>query len=92
MFPVMLRIESLDPGIRNKTEHMHLLMLLPHGTTNYDVYLAPAVKELRLAATEGIKLVGASVGFRSRCFLMCVSGDLRAIPGLIGRFRDPKLE
>ena len=82
MFPVMVRVDSLPPEVRDKTEYLHLLMLLPHGVKNYDVFMAPAIKELRMAAMDGIKLrTGPAANMMSRCCLLCASGDLRAIPG-----------
>lgn len=88
--PVVVKIESASARIRFKEHAMHMLTLIPPCYSALDTYLRPAVHELASLREHGATIVladGRTVV--SRVLVVQLCGDYRALPGLIGTFRDP---
>lgn len=95
-WPVMVRLETLPVCMRYKVKNMHVAMLLPSSMRNMDLFLTPLVDELcclrggvtmEIKRSKPMRDITADV----RGGIVTVSGDLRAIPKMMRKVRDPAL-
>lgn len=88
--PIMVKIDSLPPSLRYKLDFLHCVGIIPSGYANLDLYLSVPLQEIAVLCHRGldVNLKDGTVQ-RVRVKLMKVEGDLRALPGIIGIWRDP---
>lgn len=85
VFPIAVKIESAPPQYR-----VPLMSLLFKGSyANIDIYLLHLVRELIIASREGLMIMINGRLTRVRICVIGVGGDLRALPGMIGKYQDP---
>lgn len=93
VFPISVRIESLPPNVRSLPEANHMLMLLEGNYENMDTYMIHVAAELKGLAEDGVAINVAGVGLKTvRVHVGTIEGDLRALPSLVGKYRDPAMK
>lgn len=93
VFPVSVRIESLPPQVRNAPETQHMMLLSKADFTDIDVSLVHVAAELKRLAETGVEIEIAGVGRKTvKVHVGTIEGDLRALPSLVGKYRDPAVE
>lgn len=88
--PIMIKIESLPASVRYKGSFQHCAGIIPPGYSNLDLYLSPLVQELMVYMQTGARVILANNTIvYAKVKMLMAGGDLRALPALIGIWRDP---